>query len=73
VKARPALAARHNNQSELPPELDGIDINGTLGVIYSPYDLSAGWERAIAPYAQGYEAADSTALGLNVLYYAVTH
>ena len=57
----------------MSPELYGIDLNGSLAVIYSPHDLSAGWERAIAPYAQGYESADATSLGLNVLYYAVTH
>lgn len=73
VKARAALAARMGNRIEMPPELYGIDLNGSLAVIYSPHDLSAGWERAIAPYAQGYEAADATALGVNVLYYAVTH
>lgn len=73
VKARAALAARSGNRIEMAPELYGIDLNGSLAVIYSPHDLSAGWERAIAPYAQGYEAADATALGVNVLYYAVTH
>lgn len=51
----------------------GIDVNGSLGVIYSPNDLSAGWERALAPYAVGYEAPDSTALGGSALFYAVTH
>ena len=58
---------------ELPPELYGIELIGTLNVIYSPYDLSAGWERAIAPYALGYESKDSTALGVNVLFYALAH
>ena len=51
------------------PLLD--ELNGALAVIYSPHDLSAGWERAIAPYAVGYEAADSTVLGVNVLFHAV--
>jgi hypothetical protein len=73
VKARPALAVKHGNQIEMSPELYGIELNGTLDVIYTPNDLSAGWERALAPYAMGYEAQDSTALGVNVLYYAVTH
>ncbi len=73
VRARPALAARKGNQIDETPEMFGIEVNGTLSVIYTPNDLSAGWERAIAPYAAGYEPADSTALGLNVLYYAVTH
>ena len=57
----------------MPPELYGIELNGAMAVIYTPYDMSAGWERAIAPYALGYEPADAMALGVNVLYYAVTH
>ncbi len=73
VKARPALAVKHGNQVEEAPEMYGIDVNGSLGVIYSPNDLSAGWERALAPYAVGYEAPDSTALGVSALFYAVTH
>jgi len=73
VKARPALAAMHGNQIEMPPELYGIELDGSLAVIYSPNDLSAGWERATAPYAVGYEPPDATALGVNVLYYAVSH
>jgi len=73
VRVRPALAVRNKDQLEMAPKLFGIDLNGSLAVIYSPYDLSAGWERAIAPYAAGYEPADATALGVNILYYAATH
>ena len=73
VKVRPALAAKSGNKAFLPPELYGISMNGALAVIYSPHDMSAGWEKALAPYALGYESADSTALGVNVLFYAVTH
>jgi len=73
VKARPSLAAKKGGATDQAPELMGVDINGSLGVIYSPNDLSAGWERAIAPYAAGYEPAASMAIGLNVLYYAVAH
>jgi hypothetical protein len=73
VKARPALALKKGGQIELSPEMYGIEVNGNMAVIYSPYDLSAGWERAVAPYAIGYEAADATALGVNVLFQAVAH
>ena len=73
VKARPSLAVKHGNQTEMAPEMYGVDVNGALGVIYSPNDLSAGWERAVAPYAVGYEPQDSTALGVSALFYAVTH
>ena len=71
VKARPALASAKGNQLELPPELLGVELNGGLAVIYSPFDLSAGWEKADAPYALGYQPQDSTALGINVLLYAL--
>ena len=47
------------------------EVNGTTAVIYSPRDLSAGWEQAPAPYAIGYEAADATALGVNILFHAL--
>lgn len=70
---RPALAAQRENQTKLATELYGIELHGAYAVIYSPYDLSAGWEHASAPYALGYEPRDATALGVNVLYYAVTH
>ena len=73
IRARPALAARMNGQADVQPELSGVSLNGTLAVIYAPFDLSAGWERAVAPYTVGYEPAGATALGLNILYYAVTH
>jgi hypothetical protein len=73
VKARPALAIKNGNQTEEAPQLFGMDVNGSLGVIYSPNDLSAGWERAVDPYAIGYEPADATALGVSALFYAVTH
>jgi hypothetical protein len=73
VKARPALASARGNQLQQQPELYGVELSGSLAVIYTPFDWSAGWEKADAPYALGYEPQDSTALGLNVLYYAVTH
>jgi hypothetical protein len=65
------LAARENKQGAVTPEIWVIEINGTPVVYYSPLDLSAGWEQAPAPYAIGYESADATALGVNVLYQAL--
>ena len=71
VKARPALAAQLNQRGVVAPELLAAEINGATAVIYCPRDLSAGWEQAPAPYAIGYEAADSTALGVNILFHAL--
>lgn len=71
VKVRPALAAQLDNRRSTAPELFYVEINGATAVIYCPHDLSAGWEQAPAPYAIGYEAADSTALGVNILFHAL--
>jgi hypothetical protein len=71
VKVRPALAAQLDKRGTTTPELFAAEINGTTAVIYCPRDLSAGWEQAPAPYAIGYEAADSTALGVNILFHAL--
>jgi hypothetical protein len=73
VRARPPLAQARGNRIQQTAELYGIDVNGTLGVIYTPFDWSAGWEKADAPFAVGYEPQDATALGVNVLFYALTH
>lgn len=71
VKVRPALAAQLDNRRTTTPELFAADVNGTTAVIYCPRDLSAGWEQAPAPYAIGYESADATALGVNILFHAL--
>ncbi len=71
VKVRPALAAQLDNRRSTAPKLFSAEINGAAAVIYSRRDLSAGWEQAPAPYAIGYEAADSTALGVNILFHAL--
>lgn len=71
VKARPALAAQLDRRASVAPELLAAEINGATAVIYCPRDLAAGWEQAPAPYAIGYEAADATALGVNILFHAL--
>jgi hypothetical protein len=71
VKVRPALAAQIDQRRTIAPELFSAEINGATAVIYCPRDLAAGWEQAPAPYAIGYEAADATALGVNILFHSL--
>ncbi len=71
VKVRPALAAQIDQRRTIAPELHRAEINGATAVIYCPRDLAAGWEQAPAPYAIGYEAADATALGVNILFHSL--
>jgi len=65
AKSKPQL----NNQ----PYLLGATIDGDLRVIYSPYDLEAGWLEVHYPLARGYESVSSQRLGMNIIVYLMTH
>ena len=64
AKLKPGLKA---------PYLEGVSIGGDLRVIYSPFDLEAGWTGLDHPLAKGYEADSSMQLGMNIVVYAMTH
>ena len=55
------------------PALEGIAVNGSLAVVYSPLDLGCGWELKPHPYGIGYESRDAIKLGVNIVMYAVSH
>ena len=55
------------------PYLEGIALNGDLRVIYSPFDLEAGWTGGEYPLALAYESHTAAQLGINLVMYAVTH
>ncbi len=65
TKSRPEL----NNQ----PYLLGVIIDGDVRVIYSPYDLEAGWLEVSYPLMKGYESISSQRLGINTIIYLMTH
>ncbi len=54
------------------PRLEGVEVNGHIAVIYSPYGMSGGWEMSQSPYARGYDDVSSQRLGQNILMYSVT-
>jgi len=55
------------------PTLEGIKIDGQLGVIYSSLGLGNGWEQLGFAYNRGYADDDALKLGVNVFTYALTH
>jgi len=65
TKSKPEL----NNR----PYLLGITIDGDIRVIYSPYDLEAGWLEVSYPLMKGYESVSSQRLGINMIIYMMTH
>ena len=53
--------------------MEGITIDGQLGVLYSPLSLSNGWEQLKFAYNRGYVHNDALRLGVNIFSYALTH
>ena len=66
------LVAREKPELKAP-YLEGISIGGDLRIIYSPYDLHAGWSGCEHPMMRGLQPASATAIGLDLIVYAVTH
>jgi len=61
------------NPSLNAPVMEGIEIDGQLGVVYSPLSLSNGWEQLSFAYNRGYASEDALRLGVNMFAYALTH
>jgi hypothetical protein len=55
------------------PVLLGVNVDGDLRVIYSPYDMEAGWLGVYYPLMKGYEPTSAQELGMNIITYSITH
>jgi len=58
-------------QTKTTPLLEGLEIDGRLAVILSPYDISCALERGASLECKGYIPADAARLAANVLLYAL--
>ncbi|AKJ63380.1 DUF4159 domain-containing protein [Kiritimatiella glycovorans] len=58
---------------EAAPKLYGVRLHGDLRVIYSPYDIEAGWQGGDHPLAKALEPQSAMQLGVNIAMYAMTH
>lgn len=56
----------------IKPQLEGIEVEGHYGIMYSKFGLSGGWECNQSPYALGYVDSACNLIGQNVLMYAAT-
>ena len=66
-----AALAQHPGLDQ--PRLEGISLRGDLKVIYSPFDLEAGWQGMDHPLAKAYMPDSAVKLGMNIIMYAMTH
>jgi hypothetical protein len=66
-------AVRSAKPNLATPYLEGIALNGDLRIIYSPYDLEAGWQGCDHPQARAFQPETAMQLGINLALYATTH
>lgn len=71
--ARYTLTARAKHPKLTEPWLEGIELDGQQRVVYSKYDLAAGWQGDDHPLSLGYLPADALRLGANIFTYFLTH
>ena len=63
----PMKATEHTG----PPDLEGIEVDGRWGVIFSRYDVSCALEKHNSLECHGYTREDAARIGLNVLLYSL--
>ena len=71
VRYTPTTKKLHKNLNV--PVIEGITINGDLKIIYSQFDLEAGWLGLAPPLSQCYMPESAMKLGVNIVAYAMTH
>ncbi|MEZ6125340.1 MAG: DUF4159 domain-containing protein [Planctomycetaceae bacterium] len=64
-------AAIQTRTESVPPQLEGIELNGRLAVVYSRYDISCALENQASLSCDGYEEADAMKLAVNIVRYAI--
>ncbi len=54
---------------QTPPLLEGIELEGRLVVVFSPFDLSCALENTTVSHCEGYTRDDATRIGTNIILY----
>ena len=58
-------------EQKVPPQMEGLFVDGRIVVILSKYDLSCAMESASASECKGYLKEDAAKIGVNVVLYAL--
>jgi hypothetical protein len=70
VEYTPAL--RRERPELTVPYLEGVDVDGRLAILLSPFDLGGGWQGDDHPLSRGYSPPDALRVGQNLVLYAMT-
>jgi len=58
-------------QVQISPQLEGVQLEGRLAVVFSPYDISCALENAASLECKGYIPADAARLVVNLVMFAL--
>jgi len=56
-----------------PPYLEGVEINGSVRVVYSKFSLGTGWVTEDFPFIPSFSNNDALKMGVNAIVYSLTH
>ncbi len=63
---------QETGQAAIAPRIEGVAVDGTFVILYSPLGMAGGWELSPSPFAHGYDPAGAMRLGENLLFYSIT-
>jgi hypothetical protein len=58
-------------QTKITPLLEGLQYDGRLAVVFSPYDISCALESSASLDCKGYVRADAAKIGTNIILFAL--
>jgi hypothetical protein len=70
-KLRLAEDPLETRQSKITPLLEGMQLEGRLAVVFSPYDLSCALESSASLDCKGYVRTDAAKIGTNIILFAL--
>lgn len=70
-EARSDEAPLRATTANVPPQLEGLEIDGRLAIVFSPYDLSCALENTASLECESYTTNDAARIGVNILLYAL--
>jgi hypothetical protein len=73
VEARYTPAALAMRPGLTQPWIEGMVVGDSLKVIYSPFDLCAGWDGIDRPGIRAWDPASAITMGTNLVVWAATH
>lgn len=76
VRLRDPVSRRKDDRLEIraeivPPNLEALEMNGRIVVVFSPYDLSCALENQVSLECKGYPRDDAAKIGMNILLFAM--